>query len=46
MLRRTLSPSVATSWPATEAAPAVIDANVHSIRTAVDLPAPLGPRNP
>ena len=46
MLNRTWSPWATTSKPATEAEPAVIDASVQSIRTTVDLPAPLGPKNP
>ena len=35
-----------TSSPATEALPAVGGSSVHSIRTVVVLPAPLGPRKP
>ena len=44
--RRTSSGSEATSTPATDALPAVIVSSVVSIFTVVDLPAPLGPRNP
>src|ERR1700722_1609063 len=46
MLRRTASRSAVTSWPATRADPDVGRASVHSILIVVDLPAPLGPRNP
>ena len=46
MASRTAPASVATSWPATVAEPPVGASNVHSTRTMVDLPAPLGPRNP
>jgi hypothetical protein len=35
-----------TSKPATVAVPDVMPSRVHSILTVVDLPAPLGPRNP
>src|SRR5579872_553491 len=44
--RRTEAPSVATSKPATNARPEVGGSSVHSIRTVVVLPAPLGPRKP
>ncbi len=46
MRSRTAPGSAATSYPATVAEPLVGAINVHSIRTVVDLPAPLGPRNP
>src|SRR3954451_4556882 len=46
MLRRTWTASVATSYPATRAVPAVGLSSVTSIRNVVVLPAPLGPRNP
>ena len=46
MRSRTASGSVVTSWPATTARPAVGVSRVHSIRTVVVLPAPLGPRKP
>ena len=46
MLRRTASRSAVTSWPATRAEPDVGLASVHRILMVVDLPAPLGPRNP
>ena len=46
ILWRAPSGSSATSIPATRAVPDVIDSSVVSIRTHVDLPAPLGPRNP
>ena len=39
-------PSRTMSWPATRAVPAVGGSSVVSIRTVVDLPAPLGPRKP
>ena len=44
--RRTMSASVTTSYPATLADPPVGRSKVVSMRTVVDLPAPLGPRNP
>ena len=44
--RRTASPSLTTSWPATRARPAVGRSSVVRMRTTVVLPAPLGPRNP
>ncbi len=46
MRSRTWSGCVATSYPATTAVPPVGDSSVQSTRTVVDLPAPLGPRNP
>ena len=46
MLRRTASRSVAESWPATIAVPAVAFASVQRILIVVDLPAPFGPRKP
>src|SRR5438477_11372178 len=46
MLRRTSSPSLVTSYPATVAGPPVGRASVHSILMVVDFPAPFGPRNP
>src|SRR5215217_4085069 len=46
MLRRTLSRSLTTSWPATSARPFVGLASVHSMLIVVVLPAPLGPRKP
>ncbi len=46
MERRTESASRTTSCPATRAVPSVGRNRVVSIRTMVDLPAPLGPRNP
>src|SRR5580704_8446059 len=46
MLRRTASRSVAESWPATMAVPAVAFASVHKILMVVDLPALFGPRKP
>src|SRR3954470_10892737 len=46
MLRRTSSRAVATSWPATSAAPPLGRTSVHSMLIVVDLPAPLGPRKP
>src|SRR5580700_8377758 len=46
MLRRTVSRSRTTSWPATLAEPEVGSARVHRILMVVDLPAPFGPRKP
>ena len=46
MCWRTCAPWVATSKPATLALPPVGGSSVVSIRTVVDLPAPLGPRKP
>src|SRR5262245_37072383 len=46
MLRRTSSRSVTESWPATNAAPDVGRASVHSTLIVVVLPAPFGPRKP
>src|SRR6202522_1262454 len=46
MLRRTVSRSRTTSWPATLAEPVVGSARVHRILMVVDLPAPFGPRKP
>jgi hypothetical protein len=46
MLRRTWSRSLTTSWPATLAVPRVGFISVQSMLIVVDLPAPLGPRNP
>src|SRR6266705_2789883 len=46
MLRRTVSRSETTSWPATLAVPEVGSARVHRILMVVDLPAPFGPRKP
>src|ERR1700721_760115 len=46
MLRRTVSRSETTSWPATLAVPEVGSARVHRILIVVDLPAPFGPRKP
>src|ERR1700736_5379323 len=46
MLRRPLSRSRTTSWPATEALPEEGLASVHSMLIVVVLPAPLGPRKP
>jgi hypothetical protein len=43
---RTRGPSRRMSCPATRALPAVGGSSVVSISTVVDLPAPLGPRNP
>src|SRR5579859_4947496 len=44
MRRRTASGSETTSWPSTEAHPAVGARSVATIRTSVVLPAPFGPR--
>src|ERR1700759_3819731 len=46
MLRRTLSGSRRTSYPATRAVPLVGCVSVVIIRTVVVLPAPLGPSSP
>ncbi len=46
MLRRISSGWVPTSKPLTWAVPEVGVTSPHSIRMAVDFPAPLGPRNP
>src|SRR5450755_3477094 len=46
MLRRTVSRSVAASWPATRAVPDVALASVQRILIVVVLPAPFGPRKP
>src|SRR6202050_4295001 len=46
MLRRTVSRSETTSYPATLAEPDVGSARVHRILIVVDLPAPFGPRKP
>src|ERR1700749_4996223 len=46
MLRRTVSRSETTSWPATLAVPEVGSARGHRILLVVDLPAPFGPRKP
>src|SRR6187401_2148118 len=46
MLDRTADCSVATSNPATRAAPAVGRSSVQRIEIVVVLPAPFGPRNP
>src|SRR5260370_39273617 len=46
MLRLTSSGCVATSKPPTLARPEVGGSNPHRMRIVVDLPAPLGPRNP
>ena len=46
MLRRTSSRSCTTSWPATDADPAVGLTSVQSMLIVVVLPAPLGPRKP
>src|SRR2546429_5794986 len=46
MLRRTLSGSRRTSYPATRAVPLVGCVRVVIIRTVVVLPAPLGPSRP
>src|ERR1700761_282533 len=46
MLRRTVSRSRTTSWPATMAWPDVGLTSVHKMLMVVDLPAPLGPRKP
>lgn len=43
--RISLAP-LTTSWPSTVARPEVGVSSVVSILTTVDLPAPLGPRNP
>src|ERR1700722_16966628 len=46
MLRRTVSRSLVTSWPATVAVPEVGAVRVHKILIVVDLPAPFGPGKP
>src|SRR6266545_4796202 len=46
MRRRTSAWRSTTSKPATLARPALGRSSVHSIEMVVDLPAPLGPRNP
>src|SRR5918998_5677904 len=46
MAARTGGPALTMSWPATRAVPLVGGKSVVSIRTVVDLPAPLGPRKP
>ena len=46
MIRRTSAADFSTSWPPILAVPPVGRSRVVSIRTVVDLPAPLGPRNP
>src|SRR5579863_6744873 len=46
MLRLTSSGCVATSKPPTVARPEVGGSSPHKMRMVVDLPAPLGPRNP
>src|SRR6202012_5352764 len=46
MLRRTVSRSLTTSYPATLAVPELGSARVHRILMVVDLPAPFGPRKP
>ena len=46
MARRTSGPSRTMSWPATRAVPELGGSSVVSMSTVVDLPAPLGPRNP
>ncbi len=46
MMRRTVSASVTTSWPSTEACPESGPRMVERMRTAVVLPAPLGPSSP
>src|SRR5580693_2896831 len=46
MLRRTVSRSRTTSYPATLAVPEVGSARVHRILMVVDFPAPFGPRKP
>src|SRR5580693_7761539 len=46
MLRRTVSRSRTTSYPATLAVPEVGSARVHRILIVVDFPAPFGPRKP
>ena len=46
MIRRTVSASFTTSWPRMEAVPVSGVKMVERMRTAVVLPAPLGPSNP
>src|SRR5690606_32973201 len=46
MLRFTDSASLSTSWPSTRPRPLVGRNTPHSMRITVDLPLPLGPRNP
>src|SRR2546421_1848161 len=46
MRRRTSARAATTSWPATRAVPPDGFSRVQSIEMVVDLPAPLGPRNP
>ena len=46
MMRRTTSGSLTTSWPRMAARPASGSRMVERMRTAVVLPAPLGPSSP
>src|SRR5208282_328234 len=46
MFWRTASGSRLTSYPATNARPALGLSSPHNMRMVVDLPAPFGPRNP